>query len=137
MPQRLLHKAQVLKLLTKRNLSIQTWISHNSLKPHKEVLGRAHKGLEMNGFHEWHQHPPKEGGEAFILIPKQLAIGNLPVKTRTSDFEKRNIQNLKYSRCSQNRTLRFGKLDYPVFPASVRSEVYVSIVFHSSHLGFC
>jgi hypothetical protein len=41
-------------------------------------------------------------GETFILIPKKLVIGNLPVKTRTSEFEKRNIRNLKYSRCSQN-----------------------------------
>jgi hypothetical protein len=48
--------------LTKRILSTQTWISHKSYKPHKKVLGRAHKGLGMSVFHGWHQHPPKEGG---------------------------------------------------------------------------
>jgi hypothetical protein len=42
--------AQVLKSLTKRNLSTQGWIYHKSLKPHKEVLGRAHKGFRMSIF---------------------------------------------------------------------------------------
>jgi hypothetical protein len=42
--------AQVLKSLTKRNLSPQAWIYHKSLKPHKEVLGRAHKGFRMSIF---------------------------------------------------------------------------------------
>jgi hypothetical protein len=74
---RLLHKAQVLKRLTKRIHLDQTWISHKSHKLHKEVLGRAHKVLEMSVFHGWHQHPPKEGGEeAFILVPQKLVVGN-------------------------------------------------------------
>jgi hypothetical protein len=47
-----------------------------------------------------------------------------------------NIQNLNYTRYRQNQTIRFGKPDCPIFPGSVRHEVYVAIVFHSSHLGF-
>jgi hypothetical protein len=43
----------VLKSLTKRNLSTKTWISHKSLKPHKEVLERAHKGLRDEYFCWW------------------------------------------------------------------------------------
>jgi hypothetical protein len=40
--------------IIKRILSTQNRISHKSHKPHKEVLGRAHKGLEMSMFHGWH-----------------------------------------------------------------------------------
>jgi hypothetical protein len=92
MSQRFLHKAQ---RLTKRILSPQTWISHKSYKPHKEVLGGggAHNGLEMYGFRGWHQHPPKEGGEAFILASQKLAVRNWPVKTGTSSFR---IKHLKF-----------------------------------------
>jgi hypothetical protein len=91
MPQRLLHKAQVLKSLTKMNLSTQTWIYHKSLNPHKEVLGRAHKGLEMNMFHGWHHQPPKEGGGgSFYTCPLKTSHWELASKNQ-------NIQNLKYS----------------------------------------
>jgi hypothetical protein len=65
MSQKLCHKAQLLKVSQRGSHSTKTWISHKSLKPHKEVLGRAHKGLEMSMFHGWHQHPPKEGGGSF------------------------------------------------------------------------
>jgi hypothetical protein len=76
MPRRLLHKAQVLKVSQKGSHSTQTWISYKSLKPHKVVLRRAHKGLEMSMFRGWHQHPPKEGGGSFYTCPQKLAIGN-------------------------------------------------------------
>jgi hypothetical protein len=57
--------------------STQTWIYYKSLKPHKEVLVRAHKGMEKSLVHGWHEHPPKEGGrKLFILAQKKLAIGN-------------------------------------------------------------
>jgi hypothetical protein len=89
--------AQVLKWLTKRILLIQTWISH---KPHKEVLGRSHKGLEMSVFRGWHQHPLKEGGESFYTCPPKTSRWKLASKNW-------NIQNLKSSRWSQNRTIQF------------------------------
>jgi hypothetical protein len=62
-----LHKAQVLKG-SKRILSTQTCISHKSHKPHKEVMGGAHKGLEMSVFRGWHQRPPKEGGGKILYL---------------------------------------------------------------------
>jgi hypothetical protein len=95
--------------LTKRILSSQTYISHKSHKPHKEVFERAHKGF--------YTHPPKTSRW-------KLASKN------------RNIRNLKYSCYSPNRMLQFGKLEHLVFPGSVRCGVCVVIVFHSSHLGF-
>jgi hypothetical protein len=56
---------------TNRILSTQTWNSHKSHKPHKEVMGRAHKDLEMSVFHGWHQHSPKVGGRKLLyLSPK-------------------------------------------------------------------
>jgi hypothetical protein len=37
---------------------------------------RAHKGLEISVFREWHQHPPKEGGENVLyLSPKIKSLG--------------------------------------------------------------
>jgi hypothetical protein len=47
----------------------------------------------MYGFRGWHQHPPKEGGEAFILASQKLAVGNWLVKTGTSSF---GIEHLKF-----------------------------------------
>jgi hypothetical protein len=76
MPQRLLHKAQVLKSLTKRNLSTQAWIYHKSLKPHKEVLGRAHKGFRMNIFAGGTSSLQRGEGEKLLYYPQKLAIGN-------------------------------------------------------------
>jgi hypothetical protein len=79
MPQRLLHKdqvAQMLKGLTKRILSTQTWISHKSHKPHKEVLGRAHKGLVQVYFVGRTSTLQRREGKAFILVPQKLAVGN-------------------------------------------------------------
>jgi hypothetical protein len=67
----------VLKSLTKRYLSTQTWISHKSLKPHREVLGRAHKGFRDEYFCWWNQQPPKMGGEKLLYLPhKKLVVGN-------------------------------------------------------------
>jgi hypothetical protein len=131
MPQRLLHKAQVLKSLTKRNLSTQTWISHKSLKPHKQVLGRAHKGFRDEYFCWWNHHPPTKGGGSFYTCPP-------PPKTSCWELanKNQNIRNLNYTRYRQNRTIRFGKPACPVFSGSVRCEVYVATVFHSSHLRF-
>jgi hypothetical protein len=56
--------------------STQSLIYHKSLKPHKEVLGRAHKGLEMNMLRGWHQQSPMEGGESFYTYPQKLAVAN-------------------------------------------------------------
>jgi hypothetical protein len=65
-----------LKCSQKGSHSTQTWIYHKSIKPHKEVLGRAYKRLQMNGFCGWHQHPPKEGGGSFYTCPPKLLVGN-------------------------------------------------------------
>jgi hypothetical protein len=54
-----------LKCSQRGSHSTQSWLYHKSLKPHKEVLGRAHKGLKISMFLGWHQHPPKEGGGSF------------------------------------------------------------------------
>jgi hypothetical protein len=61
--------AQVLKSLTKRNLLTQAWIYHISLKPHKEVLERAHKGFRMSIFIGGTSTLQRRA-EAFILSPK-------------------------------------------------------------------
>jgi hypothetical protein len=76
MPRRLLHKAQVLKSLTKRNLSPQAWIYHKSLKPHKEVLGRAHKDFIMSIFIGETSNLQSEGESFYTYLLKKLAIGN-------------------------------------------------------------
>jgi hypothetical protein len=76
MPRRLLHKAQVLKSLTKRNLSAEAWIYHKSLKPHKEVLGRAHKGFKKSVFIGGTSSLQRRKGESFYIYPKKLAIVN-------------------------------------------------------------
>jgi hypothetical protein len=71
----MLHKAQVLKWLTKRILSTQTLISHKSHKPYQEVLGRAHNNFRHEYYRRWHQYPPKEGDDAlFIAGYRKLVI---------------------------------------------------------------
>jgi hypothetical protein len=80
MPQRLLHKPQVLKVSHRGSHSTQNWIFHKSLKPHKEVLGRAHKGLEMSIIHGWHQHPLKEGGGKLLYLSLKICHWELASK---------------------------------------------------------
>jgi hypothetical protein len=46
--------------------STQTWIYHKSLKPYKEVLGRAHKGFRMSIFISGINSLQRREGEAFI-----------------------------------------------------------------------
>jgi hypothetical protein len=62
-----------LKCSQRGSHSTLTWISH---KPHKDVYGRAHKGVEMSLVRWLYLQPPKVGGEAFILAPKKLTVGN-------------------------------------------------------------
>jgi hypothetical protein len=60
-----------LKCSQRGSHSTHTWIYHKSLKPHKEVLGRDHKGLEMSMLLGWHQHHQEEGGGKLLyLSPK-------------------------------------------------------------------
>jgi hypothetical protein len=68
--------AQVIKSLTKKNLSIQDWIYHKSFKPHKEVLGRVHKGFSKSVFIGGTNNFQRGEGKDFILSPK-----NLPLET--------------------------------------------------------
>jgi hypothetical protein len=63
----------------------QTWISHKSHKPRKEVLERAHKGLQMYVFHGWRQHPPKEG-ELLNLSLKKTSHWKLASKNKNIQF---------------------------------------------------
>jgi hypothetical protein len=54
----------------------------------------------MSVFHGWHHHPPKKGGESLYTCPSKTSRWEL--------FSKNwNIQNLKYSCCSSNRTIQF------------------------------
>jgi hypothetical protein len=55
-------------------------LDHKSLKPHKEVLGKAHKGLEMSMFPSWHQQPPKEGGGNLLYLPQKTSCWKLASK---------------------------------------------------------
>jgi hypothetical protein len=50
-------------------------ISHKSQDPHKERMKRAHKGLEWIYF-VGSTNTLQRRGEAFILVPQKLAIGN-------------------------------------------------------------
>jgi hypothetical protein len=127
-----------LKCSQRGSHSTQTWIYHKLLKPHKEVLRRGHKGLEMSMFLGWLQQPPKEGGEAFILTlpPTQTNHWELGSKNQNIRFWNRNIRNLNYICYSPNRMLQFGKPEHPVFQGSKRGGVSVAIIFHASHLGF-
>jgi hypothetical protein len=59
----------VLKSLIERNLSTQAWIYNKSLKPHKEVLGRAHKGFRRSVFIGGTINLQGREGEKFILVP--------------------------------------------------------------------
>jgi hypothetical protein len=59
-----------------RNLSPQAWIYHKSLKPHKEVLERAHKVFKMSIFVGETSNLQRREGEAFILVPQKLVVGN-------------------------------------------------------------
>jgi hypothetical protein len=82
-----------------------------------------------------YQQPPKEGGGSFYTCPKN-SCWELASKSLNIQFWNKNIQNLNYSRCRQNRTIRFGKSNCPIFPGSVICVVYEVTVFHSSHLVF-
>jgi hypothetical protein len=75
-------------------------------------LGESSQRLR-NECVSWMTPAPSKGGKgkASILVPQKLAIGNLPVKIRTSSFRNLNIRNLKTSHCRQNCTLQFGKLE--------------------------
>jgi hypothetical protein len=64
------------QITQKRNLSTQAWIYHKSLKPHKEVLGRAHKGFRMSIFIGGTDILQKREGKSFYTCLKKLAIGN-------------------------------------------------------------
>jgi hypothetical protein len=80
-----------------------------------------------------------KGGRGKLLYlppPPKTNRWKLASKKWNIRFWNRNIRNLKTTRYRQNRTLRFGKSNCHVFPGSVRGEVYVAIVFHSSHLCF-
>jgi hypothetical protein len=126
MPRRLLHKAQVLKSLTKRNLSTQTWIYHKSLKPHKEVLGRAHKGFRMRVFIGGTSSSQMEEGEKLLYCPQKTSCWKLSNRNW-------NIRNLKYSHYKANWTLRFRNRNLRFFQGLEIGGVYEAIVFHSSH----
>jgi hypothetical protein len=76
MPRGLLHKAQVLKSLTKRNLSAQAWSCHKSLKPHKEVLGRAHKGFRIRVFIGGTSNTQRREEGKLLYYPQKLVVGN-------------------------------------------------------------
>jgi hypothetical protein len=136
MPQRLLHKAQVLKSLTKRNLSTQAWSYHKSLKPHKEVLGRAHKGFRKSVFVGGTSIFQKGEGEKLLYLPPKTSHWKLASKNWNIRFWNRIIQNLKYSRYRENRTLRFENQNILFSQGLVRGGVYKAIVFHSSYLSF-
>jgi hypothetical protein len=77
-------------------------ISHKSQDPHKEGLGRAHKGLGWVYFVGGPSNLQRREGKAFILVPQKLVVGNYPVKIRTSSFENWNIRYLKTSRWSSS-----------------------------------
>jgi hypothetical protein len=77
----------------------------------------------------WNQQPPNEGGKSFYTCPPKTSHWKLASTNR-------NIWNLKYTHYRNKRTLQFGKLDYLIFPDSVRCVVYEAIVFHLSHLSF-
>jgi hypothetical protein len=104
--------------------STQTWISHKSQKHHKEVLERAHKGLEISMVHGWHQHPPKEGGEAFILAPPlpqtsrwELAskkTGTFSFGTETSEIWKLVVAAKIGPSDSGNRLIQFSQVQWDV-----------------------
>jgi hypothetical protein len=66
----LFQKAQV---LTKRILSTQTGISHKS---HRDMLGRAHKGLGMSIFMSGTRTLQMREGESFYACPQKLVVGN-------------------------------------------------------------
>jgi hypothetical protein len=71
--------------LTKR-ISPQTWISHKSHKPQKEVLGELTKVYKCMGFVDGTSTRQRREGKAFILVPQKLAIVNYPDKTGTLGF---------------------------------------------------
>jgi hypothetical protein len=50
--------------------------SHKSQDPHKEGMGRAHKCFEWVYFVGGTSSLQRREGEAFILVPQKLAIGN-------------------------------------------------------------
>jgi hypothetical protein len=70
---------QVLKSLTKRNLSTQTWIYYKSLKPHKEVLGRAHKGFRVSIFIGETSSLQRREGESFYTCPPKTSHWELAI----------------------------------------------------------
>jgi hypothetical protein len=114
MPWRLLHNAQVLKGSQRGFSQPNTWISHKSHKPHKEGMGRAHKGLETSVFYWWHQHPQSREEESFYTCPPKTSRCELASKNQNIWFWSGNIWNLKYSNYSQNRTLLCSLVQWDV-----------------------
>jgi hypothetical protein len=101
--------------------------NHSNLT--KRYWGELTKALGMSIFVGGTITLQRREGEAFILAPPKTSCWELANKNQ-------NIRNLNYTRYRQNRTIRFGKPACPVFSGSVRCEVYVATVFHSSPLRF-
>jgi hypothetical protein len=77
-----------------RNLSPQAWIYHKSLKPHKEVLERAHKVFKMSIFvGETNNLQRREGGSFYTC----------PAKTS------------RWELASRNQNIQFWKPEHPEF----------------------
>jgi hypothetical protein len=136
MPQRLLHKAQMLKCSQRGShstLSLDfSQITQTSLRGE----GRGLKGSRKSIFVGGTSTLQRREGEKLLYYPPKTSYLNLASRNWNIRFSNRNIWNLKYSHYRQNRTLRFVKMGCLIFPGSVRSVVYEAIVFHSSHLGF-
>jgi hypothetical protein len=126
MPQRLLHKAQV---LTKR-------ISLNHNLDFSQITQTSLRGVGESS--------QRIMGWVLSLVEPAASKGRrgkllyLPPKSSRWKLANRNwnIWNLNYSCYSLNRTLRFGKPEHSIFLGLKRCVVFEVIVFHSSHLGF-
>jgi hypothetical protein len=69
-------------------------ISHKSYDPHKEELGRAHKGLGWVYFMGGTSNLKRREGESFYICPPKTS---------------------RWKLASKNRNIRFWKLKHPVF----------------------
>jgi hypothetical protein len=105
-----------------------TWISHKSLKPHLEVMGRCLNGSRKSIFISGISSPQRREGEKLLYYLPKTSRWKLASRNW-------NIRFLKYSRYRSNQTLQFGNQNIRFFQGLVRGGVYETIMFHSSHLG--
>jgi hypothetical protein len=133
MSRRLFHKSQMLiKRISLNPILDFSQIDQTSLRG----VGQRSQRLKDVHFCWWNQHPPKEGGGKLLYYPPKSSRWKLASTNQNIRFWNQNIQFLKYSRYRSNRTFGFGNQNIRFFQGLVRGEVYETIVFRSSHLGF-